>query len=146
MVEKNILNIMVSHHNLLEILFASFRDEVKTNSQRTERSLSELIWETKKHFFAEENAIFNFPPLKIIGVWEIVKHLKGEHVIMLEKLQNFLDNFEDIKDQDMDDFHNILENHRKIEEADLYPKLDEGMTASQKTQIILRLNEIPIKK
>lgn len=146
MAEENILNLMVAHHALLESLFVTFRDEFKTGSRRADSTLSELLWEMEKHFFAEENAIFNFPPLKIMGVWEIVKHLKGEHIIMLEKLHDFSENPENIKDTNIEDFHNILENHRKTEEIDLYPKLDAGMTTSQKEQIISRLNEIPIKK
>lgn len=141
-----ILSLMISHHALLEALFVSFRDEARDKTPSAEATLSELIWETKKHFFAEENAIFNFPPLKIIKVWDIIKQLEKEHVIMLESLQNFSDNLKNIKSEEIEDFHDLLESHRKIEELNLYPRLDKGMRENEKKQIISRINEIPIAK
>lgn len=146
MAEETILNIMVAHHALLESFFGIFATEAKKKSLRASEYLTELVWEMKKHFFAEESAIFDFPPLKIMGVWEIVKQLKKEHVIMLEDLREFLENPEAIKDEAVNDFHSLLENHRKIEELNLYPRLDSGMQEDQKRLVISRINEIPINK
>jgi hemerythrin superfamily protein len=144
MAEDTILSLMINHHSLLEVLFESFKDESQHKTPTTGTTLSEFMWEMKKHFFAEESAIFDLPPLKIVGVWEIIKQLKKEHVIMLENLQSFSDNLESIKEEDINNFHDLLENHRKIEELNLYPKLDENMLEAQKTQIISRINEIPM--
>lgn len=146
MAGDTILNLMVSHHALLEVLFVSFLDEAKDKSKTAEVSLSELTWEMQKHFFAEENAIFNFPPLKIIGVWEIIKQLEKEHAIMLEQLKGFSENLNNIKDEDVNKFHALMESHRKIEELNLYPRLDSGLQEDQKRKIISRISEIPIKK
>jgi len=141
-----ILSLMISHHALLETLFASFNDEAKAKAPSAEATLSELMWEMKKHFFAEESAIFDLPPMKIMGVWEIIKQLKKEHIIMIESLQGFYDNLKDVKNEEIDGFHDLLERHRKIEELNLYPRLDEGMKEEQRRQIITRINQIPINR
>ena len=146
MAEETILNLMINHHALLEVLFVSFKDEVKDKTKIAESTLSELTWEMKKHFFAEEAAIFDFPPLKIIGVWTIVEQLKKEHVLMLEDLKYFSDNLSDLSESKVDDFYSLLENHRKIEEINLYPRLDSGLQPLQRQQIIGRISEIPINK
>jgi len=138
-----ILNLMISHHALLELLFEKFRDEVKGEEEKKAATLSELTWEMKKHFFAEEGAIFDFPPLKIMNVWPVVEQLKKEHIEMLEMLQNFSDNLQNIKEGGIEDFHNLLESHRKIEELNLYPKIDKELLPEQKSQIITRVNQIP---
>jgi len=130
--QDTILNLMISHHAFLEVLFTSFKDEAKSKTERARSTLSELTWEMKKHFFAEESAIFDFPPLKIAGVWVIIEQLKKEHVIMLESLQNFSDNLNNIKDGEIEDFYNLLESHRKIEELNLYPKLDSDLQSTDK--------------
>jgi len=99
----------------------------------------------RKHFFSEENAIFNAAPLKIIGVVDVIDQLKKEHVIMLKDLEDFAKDIQNIGGEKMESFHNFLENHRKIEEMTLYPKLDSALQPMQKKELIERVNEIPIK-
>jgi Hemerythrin HHE cation binding domain len=144
MAEENILDLMVSHHTLIETMFVVFRDEARQNSPEKEASLSELAWEVKKHFFTEENAIFNLPQIKDMGVFKIIEQLKKEHIIMLSSLERFSKNLPDINNDEMEEFHKLLESHRKIEEVALYPKLDKELQESQKKQVIFRIDEIPI--
>ena len=141
-----ILNLMIGHHALLEVLFETFEAEAKSKGGRAEATLSELTWEMKKHFFAEEGAIFDFPPLKIMNVWPVVEHLKKEHIVMLEMLQNISDNLENLTESEIEDFHKLLESHRKIEELNLYPKIDKELAPEQKSQIIARVNQMPPKE
>jgi len=137
---------MISHHALLGALFSLFEDEAKEKSPRAGSSLSELAWETKKHFFAEENAIFNLPQIKDMGVFKMVHHLKEEHVMMLDYLKRFADDLPEIKEGDVEKFAGLLEGHREAEEKELYPKLDQELPEDQKKQIVFRINEIPINK
>jgi hemerythrin superfamily protein len=146
MAENTILNLMVSHHALLGALFTLFRDEAKESSSRAGSSLSELTWETKKHFFAEENAIFNLPQIKTMQVYDMVNHLKDEHIKMLNDLKDFSDNLDKITDEKIEEFFKLLEDHRKVEEQELYPKLDKELSTEQKTQIVARINEIPLRQ
>ena len=142
---NSILNLMVSHHALLEALFVLFRDEVAEKSPRAGNSLAELIWETKKHFFTEENAIFDFVPLENVEILTTINHLKDEHLIMLSNLSGFAEDLSKVTSDEVDAFYKMLEDHRQVEEKELYPKLDEKMREEQKAQVILHINQIPLK-
>ena len=144
MIEDNILNLMVAHHALLYTLFTLFRDELKDKSLKAKSTLSELRWETQKHFFVEEKAIFDFVIMENYGVLATINQLKDEHLTMLNDLRKFLDNSLEATNEELDNFHNLMESHRKIEEGKLYPKLDKELPPEQKAQIISRINEIPL--
>jgi len=144
MTQENILGLMVAHHALLETLFVVFRDEVSENSPRVGSALSEFSWEMKKHFFAEENAIFNLVPPKDIESWKAINRLKEEHIAMLVGLEKFMGNLVEIKSEEVEVFYNLLKGHREVEEKDLYPRLDKELGAEEKNQIIARINEIPL--
>lgn len=143
---SNLLNLMVGHHALLEALFALFEDEAREKSPHVTQSLSELEWETHKHFFVEENAIFNLPQLKAIKVYDMILQLRAEHVTMLEYLKKFSENILEIKSEDIKKFSELLASHREMEEKELYPKLDKELQEDQKRQAIIRINEFPITK
>ena len=144
MAENNISNLMINHHALIGAIFILFRDEVKEKSPRAGSTLSELAWEIKKHFFAEENAIFDFIPLRDMNIFKTINHLKDEHLAMLNSLKNFSDNFLEITDEQIEEFFNLLEDHHQTEEQNLYPKLDKELRDEQKKKIVSRINEIPI--
>lgn len=146
MAEDSILNLMISHHALLEALFILFRDEAKEKSERAAASLSELTWETKKHFFAEENAIFDFVKMENYGVLSVINQLKDEHITILDDLKKFSDNLPELANDEIENFYNLLESHRETEEKELYPKLDKELRDEQKRQIISRINEIPLTR
>ena len=146
MEQGNILNLMVSHHALLDALSGLFRDEVRDNSPTVEKSLTELSWELKKHFFTEENAIFDFIPLKNIDIWKTMNTLKDEHLAMMDSLKDFAEKLPDISEADLDAFYELLSEHREVEEHELYPRIDKDLSAEHKHQIIVRINEIPITK
>jgi hemerythrin-like domain-containing protein len=146
MAEENILNLMVAHHALLDALFSLFRDQIKDGSPNAKSSLAELRWETKKHFFVEENAIFDFVTMESYGVLSTINQLKDEHITMLNDLKMFSEKFPGIKSEEMDNFHNLLENHRVLEEKDLYPRLDKELSNEQKKEIVNKINEIPLTK
>lgn len=145
MAEDTILNLMVNHHALIETMFVSFKDEAKEGFPRAGVSLSELTWEMRKHFFVEESAIFDFVPLKSMDVFKTINHLKDEHIIMLDSLKKFSDDLAKITDGQINKFYDLLEDHRRTEEQDLYPRLDKQMRDEQKKHVLLRINEIPIR-
>ena len=146
MAEENILNLMLNHHALLGALLTLFKEELKTRGTMAKSSLAELKWETQKHFFSEENAIFDFVQMENYGVLEMINQLKDEHIAMLNILNRFLNNIDAITDEEVEKFSNLLESHREIEEQKLYPKLDKELPYDQKMQIISRVNEIPLTK
>ena len=143
--EGNISNLMVSHHALLDALFSLFMDEVKDKSPTAGKSLVELTWEMKKHFFTEENAIFDFLPIENVEMWKTMNQLKDEHLAMLDELKEFSQKMPDVPMNEIERFYDLLTHHREIEELDLYPKLDKELSGAQKEKIILMISQIPIK-
>ena len=117
---------------------------MKERSPEAITSLSELAWETKKHFFSEESAIFDFVTMENYGVLATINQLKDEHFVMLGDLKRFSENLPNIASEDLENFHNSIESHRKIEEEKLYPKLDKELSNEQKKLIVSRINEIPL--
>jgi len=145
MKNDNILEIMVSHHALLETLFSVWQEEIEKSIGNPKASLGQLQWEMEKHFFVEENAIFDFTRWQNSVIAEMVDHLKKDHHNMLESLKGFFTDSAKI-DGAISAFSKILKQHRQLEEKELYPKLDEELTESQKQEIISHINEIPLKK
>ena len=135
---------MLAHHALIDALFTTFVNEAKDKSPRTAAALAEFSWELRKHLFAEENAIFDFIPLKDFGVFETISHLKDEHLAMLIDLKKIADNLPEVNEKDVEDFGKLLDHHREMEDKELYPKLDKELREEQKRQIIRRLKEIPV--
>ena len=144
MAEDTILKLMESHHILIEELFKLFRSELNEDPKRAEKSFLEFSWELKKHFFVEESAIFDFLPIKDFGVFDIISHLKDEHLAMLIDLKKIADSLPNVREEDIENFYKILDSHRQIEDKNLYPKLDKEMRAEQKKEIILRINQVPM--
>lgn len=144
----NILTLMIAHHALLDVLFELFKSQLKNESPGLKDSLLEFKWETQKHFFVEERGIFDFLPMRTLGVFKTISQLKEEHITMLNQLQKILDfeNFQDIPKGDLNSFHDLTESHRKLEEEELYPKLDKDLSPDKKKEIISKINEIPLTK
>jgi hemerythrin-like domain-containing protein len=141
MKKDTILDLMVANHALLEALFSVFSDNVKSNLDEANDSLKELIWETKKHFFTEEQAVFSILSKENAEVYKIVKHLIEEHKTMVEMLDKMT---KKIEMADVDEYAKMLGHHREMEEKDLYPRLDAELPEELKRQVIARVNEIPL--
>ena len=135
MKDDTILNLMVAHHSLLEALFSIVKEEAGKDSGEAKDALLEFIWELKKHFFTEEEAVFRLVPKENNQINGIIKHLMDEHIMMTEKLKDL---------KDLDEFYGILTHHREEEEKELYPVLDKELPEGLKREIIARINEIPL--
>jgi iron-sulfur cluster repair protein YtfE (RIC family) len=146
MENATILTLMISHHALLDALYVLFHGQETDKSQGVETSLSELSWETKKHFFAEETAIFDHLPLKNIEIWNIINRLRDEHLQMVNMLNKFTEDSPNVSEKEMEEFHNLMNSHREVEEKELYPRLDKELSDEQKRIIVSRINEIPLRK
>lgn len=142
---KKILDLMVEQHALLDTLFMAFKSALAVNEQSARESFDELFKETKRHFFIEEQAIFNLLPWKKPEVLEMVNGLKKEHVILMGQLEQVEKDLNAIKNIEAD-YTAILKRHVAIEEKMLYPMLDQKLNDQEKTLIVSRINELPIKE
>lgn len=144
--DKNkILDIMVAEHALIESLFVAYKDEVIQNPERANIFFAELVWEVKKHFFVEEQAIFNLLPWKDQEISEMVKFLKQDHFVIINILEKVLQKKESLSEVEKDGFTLLMKNHLEVEEKKLYPLLDEKLNTEEKKHIIARINQVPME-
>jgi len=142
----SILNLMVTHHGFLEILLTVFKDNLGKNVEKAAKTLDSFQWELEKHIFSEEKAIFRFCKEENTEICELVKKLEQEHTVMLDMLGDLKNDLVVKAEKDSIEFREFMVRHRKIEEKNLYPRLDQELSAAAKEEIITRINEIPIKK
>ena len=144
--EKNkILDLMVAQHALIEALFSAFKDEVSINPARAKSFLSDLTWEVKKHFFIEEQAIFNLLPWKDQEILEMVAKLKQEHILIVDGLEKSFSDLSLLSGQGGEEFGKLIMGHRQAEEKKLYPLLEERLTPEEKEYILARARQIPLQ-
>jgi hemerythrin len=146
MQSNNILNLMTAQHGLIESLYFLYKDELGTGSEKAKQSLSELSWELKKHFFIEEGVIFDFFKWDDLEMLQLIKRLRGEHAFVIDKLAEIEQNPSKATKEAIAGLYDLLINHRTIEEEKLYPAFDEKLSDFQREKIVLRVNEIPLKK
>lgn len=147
MIKSNsILNLMISHHGLLEALLTVFNDNLGINAERTAEDLDDFKWELEKHIFTEEKVMFKFCKQEGSETCELVNKLEQEHIAMLKTLDGLKDNLPVKNEKDIAEFQKFMINHRETEEKDIYPKLDQELSEATKEEIIARINEISIKK
>lgn len=143
---NTILDLMIGHHTLIEVLLTTLRDNLSQSVEVIEKSLSELQWELEKHIFVEETVIFKLCDDPNSKNCEIAQNLVKEHDKMLEMLNDLKEDLTEGKEVAVSEFQKLLTSHRETEERDLYPELDRELDKAQKESVIARINEIPLKQ
>jgi hemerythrin-like domain-containing protein len=142
--DNSILDLMLIHHGLLEVLFKSLKDNInlETKAEFVRKIVSEFRWEMEKHFFVEEKVIFAFCTATDPQSCAIVVELLNEHKRMRDMLEELKQ--ENVKkDSVLNRFENLLKDHRLTEEYKLYPRIDEELSEDDKSLITGRINELP---
>jgi hemerythrin superfamily protein len=144
MKENQILSRMVKDHCKIEKLLDKLKEDLDKEFEILEKSFKKYEWELEKHLFVEEKAIFtSYSPENVSEGYKMLPEIKIQHNFILNKLYNWRN---DVKNKkiinDFYDFKKFLISHRKYEENEVYPKLDEELNDDQKKQIIDRINEI----
>ena len=143
---NKILDIMVAQHALIDTLFVAFRDELGQNPKGAQGFFTDLVWEVKKHFFVEEQAIFDLIPWKDPEIQEIVKGLKQDHFILLGSLDKASKDLSVFNSIQKDGFSALMAKHLETEEKKLYPILDERLTEEEKKHIISHIAQVPLSQ
>jgi hemerythrin superfamily protein len=141
-----ITQIMVGDHALIEVLLIYFKDSMGKNVELTEEAFDKFRWELEKHIFVEEKVIFRFCKLVNSEMCQIVQSLAKQHDVFFEILNEMKNDLVIRNNIDILKLQKLFVEHRKIEEAILYPKLDEQLNERQKEMMIAQINEIPISK
>ena len=109
----------------------------------TMKVFDKFDWELEKHFFTEEKAIFtSYEPENVTTGYAMLPELIKEHNEILNNLRVMRRNIKKQRPFDFHSFKEILMKHKKFEEKEVYPKLDQELDESEKKAIIQRINEV----
>jgi len=142
--ENDILPRMIDDHSKIEKLMDDFEKDIDKDYELLKKSFTKFEWKLEKHIFAEEKVIFtNYNPKDVTEGYRMLPELTKQHNYILNQLSNWRKELVNRKKiEDLHKFKKILVNHKIFEENEVYPKLDQSLTESDKKLIIDRLNEI----
>lgn len=143
--DNRILNLMIAHHALIDVLLTVVQSNLSVDKEKALDAFKNFQWQVKKHFFVEENTVFNFIKPEFSEIYFVVRELKDEHLKMLGILSEMEKNLDEGTAIDISEFRKILEDHRNSEEKVLYPWMDKTLDEIVKKVIIGRINEITLK-
>ncbi len=144
MSDNNIMPRMVNDHNIIEKLMDDFERDIDKDYEVMKKSFTKFEWKLEKHIFSEEKVIFtNYNPEDVTEGYRMLPELTKQHNFILNQLSNWR---KDLVNKNKIDgffkFKKVLINHKIFEENEVYPKLDQSLSDSDKKLIIDRLNEI----
>jgi len=146
---NQITNLMMTHHGLIMSLLSFLKDTLNLPPEKypeVVNSFEKFKWELEKHIFAEERVIFKAWSKEDSEISKIIQDLIKNHSKMLEALDTICDNLAPNYQFSLDKFETLLKEHASIEETVLYPKLDKVLGDKEKTNIIKKIDEIPLRK
>jgi len=141
MKEYDILPRMIRDHCKIERLLDSFEKNI--DNENMIKSFHKFEWELEKHIFLEEKAIFmEYTPGDVDEGYKMLPELTKQHNYILNLLNNWgRDIVINKRIEGFFDFKKILIRHKKFEEENVYPKLDETLSEDQKKRIADKLDE-----
>ena len=144
MSDNNIMPRMINDHNIIEKLMDDFERDIDKDYELMKKSFTKFEWKLEKHIFTEEKVIFtNYTPEDVTEGYQMLPELTKQHNFILNQLSNWRkDLVNKNKINGFYKFKKILINHKIFEENEVYPKLDQSLSYSDKKLIIDRLNEI----
>jgi hemerythrin superfamily protein len=142
--ENDILPRMIDDHNIIEKLMDDFEKDIDKDYELLKKSFTKFEWKLEKHIFTEEKVIFtNYNPEDVTEGYRMLPELTKQHNYILNQLSNWRKELVNKKKiEGFYTFKKILVNHKIFEENEVYPKLDQSLTESDKKLIIDRLKEI----
>ena len=142
--ENDILPRMIEDHNKIEKLMDSFEKDIDKDYELLKKSFQKFEWKLEKHIFIEEKVIFtNYNPEDVTEGYRMLPELTKQHNFILNQLSLWRKELANTsKVEGFYKFKKLLVNHKIFEENQVYPKLDQSLTESDKKLIINRLDEI----
>ena len=142
--ENDILSRMIDDHSIIEKLMDDFEKDIDKDYELLKKSFTKFEWKLEKHIFTEEKVVFtNYNPEDVTEGYRMLPELTKQHNYILNQLSNWRKELVNKKKiEGFYTFKKVLVNHKIFEENEVYPKLDQSLTESDKKLIIDRLNEI----
>jgi len=141
--QQSILSLMTKDHEDIEQLINKLDESIDKDYETMKNAFENFEWKLEKHLFVEEKAIYTFyEPTDIVNGYEMLPIIMKQHNYILNTLSIMRRQVRNgKKPEDHLQLKSFLHKHKNYEEREVYPKLDESLNASQKKQVIDRINE-----
>ena len=136
---NSIIGLMLTDHEKI----VDYLNKVEEGGHPDIEAFLKFEWHLKKHIFIEEKAIFiSYQPSDDSEEEKIFNKLSKEHTVIMDLLDKILKESFPRGNTSFNKLKKLLAVHKKFEENEVYPKLEEKLNEKNKREIIKKITEI----
>lgn len=136
---NSIIGLMLKDHEKI----VDYLNKVEEDGHPDIEAFLKFEWHLKKHIFIEEKAIFiSYQPSDDSEEERIFNKLSKEHTVIMDLLDKILEESFPRGNANFNKLKRLLAVHKKFEENEVYPKLEEKLNEKNKRDIIEKITEI----
>ena len=136
---NSIIGLMLTDHKKI----VDYLNKVEEGGHPDIEAFLKFEWHLKKHIFIEEKAIFiSYQPSDDSEEERIFNKLSKEHTVIMDLLDKILEESFPRGNANFNKLKRLLAVHKKFEENEVYPKLEEKLNEKNKRDIIEKITEI----
>jgi len=148
---NSIIGLMLKDHEKI----VDYLNKVEEGGHPDIEAFLKFEWHLKKHIFIEEKAIFkkhifieekaifiSYQPSDDSEEEKIFNKLSKEHTVIMDLLDKILKESFPRGNTSFNKIKKLLAVHKKFEENEVYPKLEEKLNEKNKQEIIEKITEI----
>ncbi len=136
---NSIIGLMLKDHEKI----VDYLNKVEEGGHPDIEAFLKFEWHLKKHIFIEEKAIFiSYQPSDDSEEEKIFNKLSKEHTVIMDLLDKILKESFPRGNTSFNKLKKLLAIHKKFEENEVYPKLEEKLNEKNKREIIKKITEI----
>ena len=136
---NSIIELMLKDHEKI----VDYLNKVEESGHPDIEAFLKFEWHLKKHIFIEEKAIFiSYQPSDDSEEEKIFNKLSKEHTVIMDLLDKILKESFPRGNTSFNKLKKLLAVHKKFEENEVYPKLEEKLNEKNKREIIKKITEI----
>ena len=136
---NSIIGLMLADHEKI----VDYLNKVEESGHPDIEAFLKFEWHLKKHIFIEEKAIFiSYHPSEDPEEKEIFNKLSKEHTVIMDLLDKISKESFPRGNTSFNKLKKLLAVHKKFEENEVYPKLEEKLNEKNKREIIEKITEI----
>ena len=136
---NSIIGLMLKDHEKI----VDYLNKVEEGGHPDIEAFLKFEWHLKKHIFIEEKAIFiSYQPSDDSEEEKIFNKLSKEHTVIMDLLDKILKESFPRGNTSFNKLKKLLAVHKKFEENEVYPRLEEKLNEKNKQEIIEKIAEI----
>ncbi|MCK5030433.1 MAG: hemerythrin domain-containing protein [Thermoplasmatales archaeon] len=136
---NSIIELMLKDHEKI----VDYLNKVEESGHPDIEAFLKFEWHLKKHIFIEEKAIFiSYQPSDDSEEEKIFNKLSKEHTVIMDLLDKISKESFQRGNINFNKLKKLLAVHKKFEENEVYPRLEEKLNEKNKQEIIEKIAEI----